>query len=656
MAHRALPNVIRFTILLIVFLALVVACSQEPEPTPTPVEPSATTTPTPTVTPTASQTPTPTQTPTPAPLTPAQIFDTLSPVVAFIDTPTGTGSGILIADSYLLTNAHVVWPFEAVRVVFADGEEFLEAPVINVDLMADLAIIGPLETEKSGVPLVNGEDLVIGTDVFLIGYPGEVNDFPQPTITRGLISRLREWEALGITYFQSDATIAGGQSGGVLVSEMGDVIGISGFYFSEAAFALVASAHDLLPRVEALVAGEQIDQMGEWRLPLDRPGREADFVSLNGYWDHAIYLLNEPIKTELEIELSGEEDGILTVYDIYGNSLIFADESIGDSEFGKETIEVDAPHFIFLEQNEFLTSFLRLESNVAFIPYVEENENRLIASGDEIWDKIDFAGDYDVFKINLNRGQVINIQVDSVLIDPQIFIVPDRPFLDEEFISDDDSGQGVFGLNAELTYEAPETGRYNIIVSHATGDSYGGYILTVGATYEGAPTPVSPPPTATPFANEFGSFATYAEPRTGFTMDYPDTWQNAPTTTVARDICQNATMCFSYEDIGLLVIIIEDLNEFGVRGLTLEDYVIEVKSRSADDEMFTLVKDEPFVTASGLEGHLLSNSIESVDLITVQTLFIEDGFAYTITYFLPGSLLEEIEPSVLYSLGSIDIP
>lgn len=655
MAHDARHSIFRAVVFALVILVLAFACKQEEEPTPTPT-PTATPTHTPTLTPTPTQTPTPSQTPTPAPLTPAQIFDTRSPVVAYIDTPTGTGSGVLIADDYLLTNAHVVWPFEAVRVVFPDGEEFLEAPVINVDLMADLAVIGPLETDKSGVPLVNGEDLVIGSDVFLIGYPGEVNDFPQPTITRGLISRLREWEALGITYFQSDATISGGQSGGVLVSELGDVIGISGFYFSEAAFALVASAHDLLPRVDALIAGEQVDQLGEWRLPLDKPGREADYVSLNGYWDHAVYLLNEPVKTELEIELDGDEDGILTVYDIYGNSLIFADETYSGSEFGKDTTEVEAPHFIFIEQDEFLTAFLRLESNYPFIPYTEENENQLISSGDEVWGKLDFAGDYDVFKINLNHGQVINIQVDSVLINPYVFIVPDRPFLDEEFISDDDSGQGVFGFNAELTYEAPESGRYNIIVSESYGYSYGGYILTVGPTYEGAPTPVAPPPTATPIANEFGTFANYTEPRTGFTMVYPAAWQDSPTTAISREICGNATVCFAYQDTGLLVIIIENLNEYGLGDLTLEDYVIEVKGRTADNEFFTVVKDEPFVTESGLEGHLLSNTVQNGVLTTLQTLFIEDGYAYTITYFLPQEMLNEMESGLLYSLGSIEIP
>jgi len=52
---------------------------------------------------------------------------------------------MLIRGGYVPTNAHVVWPFEEVRVTFPDGSEFLDAPVMNTDPLGDLAIIGPEE-------------------------------------------------------------------------------------------------------------------------------------------------------------------------------------------------------------------------------------------------------------------------------------------------------------------------------------------------------------------------------------------------------------------------------------------------------------------------------------------------------------------------------
>ena len=50
----------------------------------------------------------------------------------------------------------------------------------------------------------------------LITYPGESEPFPQPAISQGILSRLREWEPIGMTYLQTDADISAGQSGGVL--------------------------------------------------------------------------------------------------------------------------------------------------------------------------------------------------------------------------------------------------------------------------------------------------------------------------------------------------------------------------------------------------------------------------------------------------------
>jgi len=185
--------------------------------------------PSPTIAATATDTPTltpePTATPTPAPLTPSQVFRKVSPSVAFIDTPVTRGSGFLIDGGYVVTSAHVVWPFDTVRVVFPDGSEFKNAPLLAWDLMVDLAVIGPIGIDLPPLTPIDGENYVIGSDVYLIGYPGEVEEFPQPAISRGLISRKREWDRTDVTYFQTDAAVAGGQSGGVLVSELGEAHG-----------------------------------------------------------------------------------------------------------------------------------------------------------------------------------------------------------------------------------------------------------------------------------------------------------------------------------------------------------------------------------------------------------------------------------------------
>ena len=99
--------------------------------------------------------------------------------------------------------------------------------------------------------LVDAGEMAIGSGVYLIGYPGEVEEFPQPTITNGILSRLRTWDTIDYTFFQIDATIADGQSGGVMVTQAGDVAGISTFYYS--GFGLAGSVADALPRLNAIL-------------------------------------------------------------------------------------------------------------------------------------------------------------------------------------------------------------------------------------------------------------------------------------------------------------------------------------------------------------------------------------------------------------------
>ena len=310
-----------FVALCSIVVAMGLACTQPqptaspiPEPKPSPaVSPTSvpTATPIPSATPIPTATPpptaTPTSTPAAGPLTPAQIFARVSPAVAFVETPTAKGSGVLIEGGYVVTNAHVVWPFQKVRVVFPDGAEYEGAPILNWDLLGDLAVIGPLETAIDPVALVDREDLITGSEVFLIGYPGEAEQFPQPAISRGLISRLREWEPIEMTYFQTDAAVAEGQRGGVLVTEDGEVIGISGLSFTEAGFGLVASAADVQPRVERLIAGEDVSGLGDRRLPLE--GGELEHGSRLENMGHTrLYVINETAGTKVSIGLESRND------------------------------------------------------------------------------------------------------------------------------------------------------------------------------------------------------------------------------------------------------------------------------------------------------------------------------------------------------------
>ncbi len=604
---------------------------------------------------------------------PAEIFNQVSPSIAFVDTEAGSGSGVLIEGNYVVTNAHVVWPFETVRVVFPDGSEFDEAPVLNWDLMGDLAVIGPIDTDIQPLLLVDGEDQVIGSDVYLIGYPGEVEEFPQPAISRGLISRIRQWEPIQMSYFQTDATIAGGQSGGVLVSERAEVIGISGFTFANSEFGLVASAADILPRVERLIQGEDVDEL-ENRQPIQTNAATSHIVTLDNAWDTAVFIIDEPINTTVNLTLDGSTDYAFWVTDVYGNNVLHADDVNQGKEVGEFTTEIAAPYFITVYQNETFSTFANLESNVNLMPYRDRDGVQKLTIGQQIKGNIDYPGDDDTFRISLNKGDVINIKMESVMLDSILSVdIEGMHYNYDDLIIDDDSGGGVFGLDAELSYEAPQDGTYFLNVRSSYAPFFGGYVLTVDEPYEGAPTPSAPLPTPTPIATEFGEMALYESSGYPlFKFQYPADWLSSNVPDDFGSACtQEHLTCFANKfSSDILMILEEDLQSVGLGNLTQEEYGDLYLGNLPDD--VDMVSREQFENNQGLAYEIIhlktpNNLFEAWRLIYLDT---ETSTGFNVTYLrlLPDSrpddeellaMLEEYEnqtqAAIAYSLSTLEV-
>ena len=101
---------LRTTAALLLALLAFAGCAASPaaptEPAATDTAPAAAaSTPAPTATPNPSPTQVPSDTPTTAPMTPSDLFDKVSPSVAFIETERGSGSGVLIDDGATDANA-----------------------------------------------------------------------------------------------------------------------------------------------------------------------------------------------------------------------------------------------------------------------------------------------------------------------------------------------------------------------------------------------------------------------------------------------------------------------------------------------------------------------------------------------------------------------
>ena len=46
------------------------------------------------------------------------VYEAIAPAVVFVDTASGTGSGLLLESGAILTAAHVVYPHRSARIVF----------------------------------------------------------------------------------------------------------------------------------------------------------------------------------------------------------------------------------------------------------------------------------------------------------------------------------------------------------------------------------------------------------------------------------------------------------------------------------------------------------------------------------------------------------
>jgi hypothetical protein len=184
--------------------------------------------------------------------------------IVFIETLYATGTGVAVRledEDYVLTNLHVVDPFDSADVTLGGVEDLGRLPVAGVDVAADIALLGPIEDpgeDFEPVPLGDPSPEK-GDDVFLVGFPGTADvEEADLTITAGLVSRLREADGWDQTYIQSDAVIGEGQSGGALFGADGQLLGISGLGY-DPAFALSLQIQDVETAVDRILAGDGDD-------------------------------------------------------------------------------------------------------------------------------------------------------------------------------------------------------------------------------------------------------------------------------------------------------------------------------------------------------------------------------------------------------------
>jgi S1-C subfamily serine protease len=165
-----------------------------------------------------------------APSVPRVFAIAVDPFSAVNRTQIRIGSGVVIDDRVdVITNAHVVYAARVIMLSVRD-EDMLEAEIVGLDPISDLAIVRPKapDVRLPKAPLGQSSRLEIGEELLAVGYPLGLGI----TATKGILSGAERALPLSpmswlTPFMQTDAALNPGNSGGPLLNRCGEVVGIN---------------------------------------------------------------------------------------------------------------------------------------------------------------------------------------------------------------------------------------------------------------------------------------------------------------------------------------------------------------------------------------------------------------------------------------------
>ncbi len=179
----------------------------------------------------------------------------IGPSVVGLGRGWGFGSGLVIGDGAVLTNAHNLRS-DGVTLTFGDGRQ---APgrVAGVDPDGDLAVIKADTGDAPPIEWTDGADVAVGTAVFALANPGG----------RGLRTTFGLVSATGRSFrgprgrritgsIEHTAPLVRGSSGGPVVDERGRLLGINTIRLEGSLILALAADATLRERADALARGE----------------------------------------------------------------------------------------------------------------------------------------------------------------------------------------------------------------------------------------------------------------------------------------------------------------------------------------------------------------------------------------------------------------
>ena len=133
------------------------------------------------------------------------------------------GSGVVINDKgYVVTNYHVLGDNDRLEIIH-NKEIVPYADLMGIDVEKDILILKIQDKKFPSIKIGDSKTLTIGQRVYAIGSPLGFEN----TISEGIISGLRNDDETGRDFIQITASISPGSSGGAVINDKGELIGIS---------------------------------------------------------------------------------------------------------------------------------------------------------------------------------------------------------------------------------------------------------------------------------------------------------------------------------------------------------------------------------------------------------------------------------------------
>jgi S1-C subfamily serine protease len=185
----------------------------------------------------------------------ARLADGAGSSVVGIGQRWGAGSGIVLGEGRVLTNAHNVRGDE-VTVTFAGGRT-AQGTVVARDIDSDIAVIDTDTSGASALPWADGTGASIGTPVFALSNPGGRGLRVTFGFVSGVDRAFRGPRGRRITgSVEHTAPLLPGSSGGPIVTAAGQLLGINTNRLGEGFYLAMPADEALRGRIDALGRGE----------------------------------------------------------------------------------------------------------------------------------------------------------------------------------------------------------------------------------------------------------------------------------------------------------------------------------------------------------------------------------------------------------------